>query len=1802
MTISSKVNELLVRLPSLFDFACTPDLDTSLMRILYFALSGNGEHYRLLFPDLVINGDFPSSWDDAIIHDYHGFLTKGRFFDQQQKSTSKAHHGRICARKIEKNQIVYNCYDCGIDETCCLCDDCFNKEQHSDHNVGTHISTGDAICDCGDQDSWKCELNCVANSTMEPEPEDLPDDLVQNIYEVVQTILDYFIDVQSLNTQIVPGTRSYLYSKHDPGLFKQHSDAAKLSFEKYGVDDVNSDAFCLVVWNDEFHDWATSQQSIALALPNISTDKKQLLTQEIDKVGKCTISVSTHVDILLDEFYKVQTHGLTATIVSSRDVCRDFLCEIIIRWLSTMTEHPNSKIAETVKTAIATSMFSQYHSVHERQTVPEKFYDFERKSMFGNLLPDYKIPNIPGSRLKKDVTISLLRSNGIHCTHEALNAGEPVAASTSRIQLFFFLEMRLWKKLRKVLRSLLMPTLTTSYKYRQTLADQIVEILPALELTQAMYDREWNLSLLDHFRLQIYLDPNIGTHLLKAGKLDRIFQSALQVFKNNVDPTTGVYAPQQNVHDWKIQRLLNAESASLRGLETLANYIKPGVEEIMNVNTLCYILLILKIFTQSWSLKRKTDVHVEHESEESKLYFIRAHQAYNLTKHIGKIIAGVDHRSETVENAIAIIGLYLNFTCVYDNDLDIIKYDVAREKTSFIHPIHSLLAEVCRNYKFFEPQMLERESSQVHLAGSLLVADRHVDYINLFAIADQVLRSQVLSAQISSGFWVRNGQEAVFQELSYRYIFNPEGDLYLNQLSVLKEASLKRSLLNIFDRYGLLNCVLGDLHFDHTVYEEKIYAIIGELVNFLYRMLTYRVFFDKSISQEDIEYLKTKYSICYRLSLNPVQYTELKRSVDNPSYFDRALNEVGEFVPPTGISDYGHYVLKSEVYQELDHMSFFNRSNSQDDLEMSLLKSLAKLKKKKVEDVIIVPQIYKLKDGDLAGFSRIGSLLRTPIFVKFLYKALSFAISSDNDYYVPSLLHLVHAIIIDDGLYHTDENHGLQSFIDIPVCNLLLTIIQKEDISKIVAKKASHILDLLLMKDESVLQSLVDCFGQAHIDEFKKTANGRVLETKKERAKRLALKRQQKIMKKMSKQQAAFVEKNKEFFEEQPASNEMDMDNTETELRSCIYCRNPENYNELFGMPTLISHSSIFWNIPILDMDAPSFMIPGFPQAESKTRKRKWNDLVNDISCFGTKCTRSKYVITGCLHGMHFSCFHNYLKENRFDVSQYTCPLCQSYCNSFIPTSPFPEFELEIASELKSRNWQNIYHENHGDNCSELSSYVFDKKMFRVLSHSETSAYKTIMKQLKTLMKENKIMRKVAKTSSHLLSMKFSLPILLGNTLEMYEIASRFDFDEQKDDLSSMNTTLLQSLIQFRVLLNYLPPEPASEQKRSAEYNTLLKTNNFGFTTEMMILYLEGNESCDILMRVGMTKWIVKSFFSLISRFSLNPNNLKIDTILDQTGPVDESIKDMFVTLAKKCAANLFRKFISEIGPTYYEDELVNKIYATMINIFNRYYHQLEFVKHTFKLSGGHFLTFNELFQNLKDPKSLEYSVSVQMATLMSHYLSSPNALVLDFPGKVHLCDLPEKLTDFLKNDLISKEKASERKFLCLFCGTLVKKKVQHLTSCKLNDASYSLFFSPFNNKLEFELTATKSNFFVDIQIPNGASVNVGSPYFNKHGEPAGGLLGAGESGTLHLPRYNYINKIWLNQFLISTIYRDLHTTIMRRRRAAPFQFGIPARDQPQASDDDEEMSEDVDDDTEAMDPEEFLTDLLMRQGYYELL
>jgi hypothetical protein len=67
---------------------------------------------------------------------------------------------RPCGYVFRTGDIAWNCKTCQHDNTCVLCDECFQKSDHTGHEVTFHKTSPGGCCDCGDLEAWKAEGCC----------------------------------------------------------------------------------------------------------------------------------------------------------------------------------------------------------------------------------------------------------------------------------------------------------------------------------------------------------------------------------------------------------------------------------------------------------------------------------------------------------------------------------------------------------------------------------------------------------------------------------------------------------------------------------------------------------------------------------------------------------------------------------------------------------------------------------------------------------------------------------------------------------------------------------------------------------------------------------------------------------------------------------------------------------------------------------------------------------------------------------------------------------------------------------------------------------------------------------------------------------------------------------------------------------------------------------------------------------------------------------------------------------------------------------------------------------------------------------------------------------------------------------------------------------------------------------------------------------------------------------------------------------------------------------------------------------
>ena len=71
--------------------------------------------------------------------------------------------------------LCWTCRTCGKDQTCVLCDQCFQDSDHQGHEVFFHTSTGEGgCCDCGDSEAWAVTGNCSLHGGGDSEDLEVP--------------------------------------------------------------------------------------------------------------------------------------------------------------------------------------------------------------------------------------------------------------------------------------------------------------------------------------------------------------------------------------------------------------------------------------------------------------------------------------------------------------------------------------------------------------------------------------------------------------------------------------------------------------------------------------------------------------------------------------------------------------------------------------------------------------------------------------------------------------------------------------------------------------------------------------------------------------------------------------------------------------------------------------------------------------------------------------------------------------------------------------------------------------------------------------------------------------------------------------------------------------------------------------------------------------------------------------------------------------------------------------------------------------------------------------------------------------------------------------------------------------------------------------------------------------------------------------------------------------------------------------------------------------------------------------------
>ncbi len=680
----------------------------------------------------------------------------------------------------------------------------------------------------------------------------------------------------------------------------------------------------------------------------------------------------------------------------------------------------------------------------------------------------------------------------------------------------------------------------------------------------------------------------------------------------------------------------------------------------------------------------------------------------------------------------------VSFLKVNDNDIasyKIVNFRVDSEKLSFLHPVHAFLTWLVHyDNDITSSEMLQR----ILLGNNLNVND-------LYLIFDYPLRTLVLLSQIKIGLWVRNGysirsQMHIYHQARLRNL-GYKRDIYATQmfLCVVDPAT---AIATIIDRYGLTAWTRQDYSdFSENSYESNVIIyMVEEALAMLIILLCERNFDTPSddVRKEIIHKMALNNMPYSALS------ALLPEGVVANKKFELMFKQVTTYIPPRGITDNGTYKLKDELFDEVDPYYIHYTTNEREECEKILKERLSKKaiinnknnsnnnknNNNKPSDMVISPILKNSLEN--TPFTWLNKFTTTKPFLLFVYSSIRYTLlndSSKTETLLELTLHLIHISVIENA-----ELNGIR-FADVCIelipgddnsslVILMLKLLRLDKFSRAHPKLKVILSDLIKNVNEDVWKSKVgiDEYGPQILGLLKNNSEEKEkeIEDETERKKRIAKLRREKVMSDFKQRQEQFLEKNKVEVEEMDTDVEMDDNGNE---EHCILCQMNSKPDDVFGSVCHITESSVFRYVPFddeywrfkafsdsvnLDSDSldyteiegtdkwkeylarikSNYVIgPGFPHFVSPSNNINYTNTDSNGNTLVSEDRNSQSnfkthpVITSCGHGMHFSCYLEYVQSSKSRSSQITrtipentklneflCPLCKSLNNVFLPS------------------------------------------------------------------------------------------------------------------------------------------------------------------------------------------------------------------------------------------------------------------------------------------------------------------------------------------------------------------------------------------------------------------------------------------------------------------------------------------------------------------------------------------------------
>lgn len=659
------------------------------------------------------------------------------------------------------------------------------------------------------------------------------------------------------------------------------------------------------------------------------------------------------------------------------------------------------------------------------------------------------------------------------------------------------------------------------------------------------------------------------------------------------------------------------------------------------------------------------------------------------------------------------------------------EFAVHQQKISIIHPLQAFLLWLVEAVGYAQPR-------DIYTNVNLWYQGPH-----LLQLYEYNLRTVVALAQVKTGFWVRNGYSVKNLMQMYRLLAMREAgfvrDLYMCQMCA--SSCDPDSVMLLFLERWLLMRWRANGHSDWLVYDKlTLVAMVEEFLNFLLWLATDTMFLLVNHTKEDVLLLNLRREIVHMLALLLPSYSKLQQEVPENiavnKKFEAVLAQVSTFVAPSGVSDSGKYVLKDECYSEVDPYNVHLTLNRREECIKIIKQRLATRDGVSVDQVCIMPPADITDESapgyDLGMFAHVAGFTTLLLFVQFVGSTTRFVLADPNanEGICDVLLHMT---LVASFELHTDKLRSV-GFYD----HLFTSFDQEESLVVLLHRILG---EPLLAAHHAKVKAVFRTIHERHPEFGPRLAGSVELspeglrwalgsdaggpdplgsgdegELEGDRKKRLAKQRRERIMALFKAKQLRFVAihdtdgidlsdvdmgdgDGRHGDRGEPDTQPGELDWWRFPDHHCILCQlKEEGDGQVFGIVLYLAPFSCFREVPFEDpywavrafADPMSLDTEEDPQAAWCPRLEQHFGLFKQKKPFGPGFptygtdgvlnTQRHLVVTLCGHGMHFSCYKNYLSTSRTRQSQVTrtipedplrheflCPLCKAVNNVFVP-------------------------------------------------------------------------------------------------------------------------------------------------------------------------------------------------------------------------------------------------------------------------------------------------------------------------------------------------------------------------------------------------------------------------------------------------------------------------------------------------------------------------------------------------------